>query len=210
MESEFLIAGLGNPGAAYAETRHNIGFMVADALAAELGIRFNKSQFNAEQGRKTGKQRLTLIKPMSFMNKSGMPVQNVSRFFDIAPTQIIVAHDDLDLPFGDVRLKKGGGHGGHNGLRSIIQTLGTGDFMRLRMGIGRPQFGDPADYVLGHFTPAEKAALDDFIRGGVAALEYLFAHGIAKAMTSINQRDKPSAARHPGASSLCYRPTCMC
>lgn len=194
MESEFLIAGLGNPGAAYAETRHNIGFMVADALAAELGIRFNKSQFNAEQGRKTGKQRLTLIKPMSFMNKSGMPVQNVSRFFDIAPVQIIVVHDDLDLPFGDVRLKKGGGHGGHNGLRSIIQTLGTGDFMRLRMGIGRPQFGDPADYVLGHFTPAEKAALDDFIRGGVAALEYLFAHGIAKAMTSINQRDKKTPA----------------
>lgn len=190
METEFLIAGLGNPGAAYAETRHNIGFMVADALADKFGVSFSKNKFNAEQCRTNGKPRLTLIKPMSFMNKSGMPVQNVSRFFDIAPGQIIVAHDDLDLPFGEVRLKQGGGHGGHNGLRSIIQTLGTNDFMRLRMGIGRPKFGDPADYVLGRFTPEEKAELDDFVQNGVAAIEDLFAHGIAKAMTKFNQRSR--------------------
>lgn len=188
METEFLIAGLGNPGAAYAETRHNIGFMAVDALADRFGVSFSKGKFNAEQCRTTGKPRLTLIKPLSFMNKSGMPVQNVSHFFDIAPSQIIVAHDDLDLPFGTVRLKQGGGHGGHNGLRSIIQTLGSGDFMRLRMGIGRPKFGDPADYVLGRFALEEKAELEDFIQNGVAALEYLFTHGIAKAMTQFNQR----------------------
>lgn len=190
MQTEFLIAGLGNPGATYAETRHNIGFMVADALADKCGISFSKGKFNAEQCRTTGKPRLTLIKPMSFMNKSGMPVQNVSRFFDIAPEQLIVIHDDLDLPFGVVKLKQGGGHGGHNGLRSIIQSLGTNVFMRLRMGIGRPQFGDPADYVLGRFTPNEKAELDDFVQNGVSALEYLFEHGISKAMTQFNQRDK--------------------
>lgn len=190
MNNEFLIAGLGNPGPAYADTRHNIGFMVADALADKFGAAFGKNKFNAEQCRTMGNPRLTIIKPMSFMNKSGMPVQNVSRFFDIEPGQLIVAHDDLDLPYGAVRLKQGGGHGGHNGLRSIIQSLGTGEFMRLRMGIGRPRFGDPADYVLGKFTPDEKAVLDEFVQNGVNALQFLFIHGIAKAMTRFNQRPK--------------------
>lgn len=190
MENEFLIAGLGNPGPTYAETRHNIGFMVADALADKLGVSFSKGKFNAEQSRNNGKPRLTLVKPMSFMNKSGMPVQNIARFFDIGPERLLVIHDDLDLPFGAVRLKQGGGHGGHNGLRDIIQCLGTNDFMRLRMGIGRPQHGDPADYVLGRFTPDEKAALDDFVKNGIEALEYLFDHGITKAMTRFNQKPK--------------------
>lgn len=192
MANEFLIAGLGNPGAAYADTRHNIGFMTADALADKYGIGFSKGKFNAEQGRGTGNPQLTLVKPLSFMNKSGMPVQNIARFFDIGPERLIVIHDDLDLPFGAVRLKQGGGHGGHNGLRSIIQCLGANDFMRLRMGIGRPQHGDPADYVLGRFTPDEKNQLDDFVRNGVDALAYLFEHGIAKAMTQFNQRPKIS------------------
>lgn len=193
MEAEILVAGLGNPGAEYAETRHNIGFMTVDALADKFGVSFAKGKFNVEQCRTSSKPRITLIKPMLFMNKSGMPVQNVAHFFNIAPAQLIVVHDDLDLPFGAVRLKEGGGHGGHNGLRSIIQCLGANEFMRLRMGIGRPQFGDPADYVLGRFSPAEKAELDDFIQTGVKALQYVFAHGIAKAMTQFNQKAQSSA-----------------
>ena len=190
METEFLIVGLGNPGAAYAETRHNIGFMVADALAGLKGVNFSKGKFNVEQCRTTAKPRLTLIKPLSFMNRSGIPVQNVSRFFDITPPQVVVVHDDLDLPFGVVRLKQDGGHGGHNGLRSIIQVLGTNNFMRLRMGIGRSTVDDPADYVLKRFTPEEKAELDDFIKNGVSVLEYLFVNGIAKGMTQFNQKVK--------------------
>lgn len=193
MANEFLIAGLGNPGLTYADTRHNIGFMVADALADKFSVSFSKGKFNAEQGRSTGKHRLTLIKPLLYMNQSGMPVQNTSRFFDIAPAQLIVVHDDLDLPFGAVRLKQGGGHGGHNGLRSIIKTLGTNDFMRLRMGIGRPQHGDPADYVLGRFTPEEKTMLDDFICNGVEAVACIFDYGIIKAMTRFNQRPKETS-----------------
>lgn len=193
MDSEFLIAGLGNPGAAYAETRHNMGFLVADALAHRLRINFSKGKYNCEQARANGSPRLTVIKPLSYMNKSGIPVQNVSRFYDIAPNRLVVIHDDLDLPWGTLRLKQGGGHGGHNGLRSIVQMLGTNEFMRLRMGIGRPAHGDPADYVLGRFSAIEKAELDDYLQNGADALEYLFKFGIAKAMTAFNQTPKPAA-----------------
>ncbi|MDY0164065.1 aminoacyl-tRNA hydrolase [Desulfobotulus sp.] len=153
-----LVAGLGNPGHRYAGTRHNAGFQVVEALSRVLSVPLDKNKFDAEFGRgRVGGRDVFLVRPQSYMNRSGIPVQKLSRFFDIEMSNIIVVYDDIDLPFGRIRIREKGGHGGHNGIRSLIEHLGGHDFPRVRIGIGRPEGEkDVADYVLSGFSVAEK------------------------------------------------------
>jgi PTH1 family peptidyl-tRNA hydrolase len=166
-DGPWLVVGLGNPGPGYAGNRHNAGAMVLDVLAAELRERFGRHRSGAEvaevrlppSGGRPG-PRLVLAKPTSYMNVSGGPVSGLANFFRIPADHLLVVHDELDLPFGELRLKRGGGEGGHNGLRSISQSVGTKDYCRLRFGIGRPPGRmDAADYVLKDFSGAERKEL---------------------------------------------------
>ncbi|MHC1698406.1 MAG: aminoacyl-tRNA hydrolase [Geobacteraceae bacterium] len=185
-----LIVGLGNPGARYQWTRHNAGFMVLDRLSHLSGIPVTKKSSSGLSGEGFWLgQRLILLKPQTFMNLSGRSVAEVARFHKIPCEDIIVVHDDLDISFGRVRLKKGGGHGGHNGLRSIIADFGTRDFVRLRVGIGRPVRGDVVDYVLNPFSTTEMKDLAAVVDGAVEILESLFLDGIEKTMSLNNNRD---------------------
>jgi len=185
-----LIVGLGNPGPKYQRTRHNAGFLVLDRLAQRAAIPVTRKSFAglAGEGEYRG-QRLLLLKPQTFMNLSGRSVAEALRFHKLSPDDLIVIHDDLDIPFGRIKLKAGGGHGGHNGLRSLLQELGGGAFTRVRLGIGRPLHGDAADYVLTGFSAAEQAELPQVVDGAVAALEMLLAEGLPKAMSLCNNRD---------------------
>ena len=188
----FLVVGLGNPGPRYASTRHNFGFMAVDALAERLGILIWREKFSGlmSSGR-SDVQPITLLKPQTFMNLSGESVQPASAFLHVPPSAILVVHDELDLPFGEFRLKSGGGHGGHNGLRSLIASLATVDFVRLRLGIGRPDAsfrGDVADYVLSSFAAPEQAQLGALRGAAAQALEMVMADGVRKAMNVINQK----------------------
>ena len=161
-----LIAGLGNPTSRYEKTRHNAGFWFLDELANGYGARFKpESRFGGELARieRPGLD-LWLLKPMTYMNRSGGPIRLVSQYFKIPLTEILVVHDELDLSPGDVRLKKAGGHGGHNGLRDIISVLGTPDFLRLRLGIGHPgEKSQVVDYVLGEPGKAERDQINQAI-----------------------------------------------
>jgi peptidyl-tRNA hydrolase, PTH1 family len=185
-----IIAGLGNPGPDYLWTRHNAGFMVLDRLSASTGIPVTQRKFSSfcGEGNWTGK-RLLLLKPQTFMNVSGRAVAEALRFHKATPAHLVVVHDDLDIPFGQVKLKPGGGHGGHNGLRSIAAELGTGDFLRVRVGIGRPPRGDSVSYVLGKFSQEEAGSLADVLDGGVDLLELLLREGAPKAMSIFNSRN---------------------
>ena len=161
-----LVVGLGNPGPKYEGTRHNAGFWLADRLAERLGAAFRPARRfpldACEAGTRAG--RVRLVKPTTYMNRSGQAVGAITEYFRIAPAAILVAHDDLDLPPGAVRLKEGGGHGGHNGLRDVAAHLGTRDFARVRLGIGRPGPGrDPIDYVLERPRAEERRLIDDAI-----------------------------------------------
>jgi PTH1 family peptidyl-tRNA hydrolase len=183
-----LVVGLGNPEKKYARNRHNVGFMCVDALASDLGAPEWRDKW---KGRTTKAGDVTLLEPMTFMNLSGESVQPAAAFLKAAPTDILVVHDELDLPFGDVRLKMGGGHAGHNGLRSIIECLGSPDFARLRVGIGRPPAGfrgDVADWVLSNFDPVETAELPDVLDRGKAAIRRVLKDGIVPAMNVTNTR----------------------
>ena len=158
-----LIVGLGNPGERHAETRHNAGFLFVGALADRFGVVLRaESRFKADLVRYDGAaHRVWLLKPQTFMNVSGDAVAPFARYYKIAPSNILVAHDELDLPVGTVRLKQGGGHGGHNGLRDIAQKLGTNEFVRLRIGIGHPgNSDDVTDYVLRRASAADQAQID--------------------------------------------------
>jgi PTH1 family peptidyl-tRNA hydrolase len=157
----WLVVGLGNPGSDYAGNRHNVGFMVADVLAARDGDRFKASKNRAVvlQTRLAG-QRVVLAKPNSYMNESGGPVAGLASFFDVAVPRIIVIHDELDLDYGTLRVKRGGGDNGHNGLRSITKSVASKQYLRVRFGIGRPPGRqDPADFVLSNFSAAERKDL---------------------------------------------------
>ncbi|HWL87931.1 MAG TPA: aminoacyl-tRNA hydrolase, partial [Polyangiaceae bacterium] len=154
-----LVVGLGNPGKKYEENRHNVGFIAADEIHRQGSFPEWREKFSAFYAKGDHN---ALLKPQTFMNLSGDSVQPCAAFLKIEPSSIVIVHDELDLPFGDVRLKFGGGHAGHNGLRSIIQRLGTPDFARVRVGIGRPPAtfrGDVADFVLTNFDPVEHAEL---------------------------------------------------
>jgi PTH1 family peptidyl-tRNA hydrolase len=184
----WLIAGLGNPGPAYAANRHNVGFMTADVLAARAGARFKAGKFRAlaAEGRLAG-QSVTIIKPLEFMNESGGPVTRISGFYRLGPEQLVVIHDELDLPFGTVRLKLGGGDNGHNGLRSVTTRLGTRDYYRARIGIGRPPGRmDPAAFVLRDFSAAERKELPLVLERAADAVEMLLADGLAAAQNAFH------------------------
>src|SRR5690606_4640249 len=184
-----LVVGLGNPGAEYERTRHNVGFMVADALAERVGGRFTvhkKSGADLIQARLDGRQVL-LAKPRTYMNLSGRPVAALAKFFSVPPTEVVVVHDELDLPFGAVRLKRGGGEGGHNGLRSVSSALTTKDYLRVRIGIGRPPGRqDPADFVLKPFSSVERKEVPVIVEQAADAVELLLRVGLEAAQNQVH------------------------
>jgi peptidyl-tRNA hydrolase, PTH1 family len=186
----WLVVGLGNPGREYAGNRHNVGFEIVAELAARAKAPPLREKFGAELGEATIRgEKVLLCKPMEFMNVSGQPVARVAGFWKIAPEQIVVVHDDLDLPFGRLKLGAGGGHGGNNGVRSLIADLGTADFLRVRFGIGRPPAGrDGADYVLSDFSRAEQKELPDRRIEAADAVEEIIAKGLTAAMNRFNTK----------------------
>ncbi len=187
-ESVQLVVGLGNPGAGHLEDRHNVGFWLVDTLAARLKTEMrSESRYKGELGRAASG--LRLLKPTTFMNLSGESVAPCATYFRIAPPQVLVVHDELDLPVGSVRLKRGGGHGGHNGLRSIEQMLGTQDYLRIRLGIGHPGVGrDVASYVLSRPPVAEREAIEAAITAVLDNFETIINGGFNRAMNTLNQR----------------------
>jgi PTH1 family peptidyl-tRNA hydrolase len=185
----FLVVGLGNPGPKYEGNRHNVGFMVLDRLGAKLGAGPYREKFKGHFTKASlGADDMVLLKPGTFMNVSGESVQPAALFFRVPVERILVVHDELDLPFGTLRLKVGGGTAGHNGLKSLQQRLGDPGFVRLRFGIGRPPAGSPVSYVLGDFSAIERAELPDLLDRAADGLEAVAKLGIAAAMNSFNQR----------------------
>lgn len=186
----WLLVGLGNPGSKYEGTRHNVGFRVIDALAADAGAPPLRGKLGAEVGEaRVGSERILLCKPMEFMNTSGQAVTRVAQFWKIQPARTVVVHDDLDLPFGRLKLGAGGGHGGHNGLRSIIAEWGTAEFLRVRCGIGRPPVGhDAASYVLQDFNTTERRELGDWCARAADATRAIVTDGLTVAMNRFNTK----------------------
>jgi peptidyl-tRNA hydrolase, PTH1 family len=184
-----VVLGLGNPGPTYAGNRHNLGYLVVDLLAERIGGRFSKGargRADVVEGRLCGR-RVVLAKPRSYMNESGGPAAAVLTFYKVPPERLVVVHDDLDLPFGAIRLKLGGGHGGHNGLRSLDRSLGTKEYLRVRIGIGRPPGRqDPADYVLRDFSPPERRELPLEIDRAADAVEALMTAGLGAAQNAFH------------------------
>jgi PTH1 family peptidyl-tRNA hydrolase len=185
-----LIVGLGNPGPKYLWTRHNVGFMVIDRLSSLSGISVSRKNFSGLSGEGSyAGSRLLLLKPQTFMNLSGRSVAEVVRFHKLSLQDLVVIHDDLDVPFGRLKLKEGGGHAGHNGLRSLVQELGGNDFIRLRIGIGRPVHGDVVNYVLTNFSADEMPDLPAILDGATDGLDLLLREGLARAMSQFNNKD---------------------
>ena len=184
---DLLIAGLGNPGARYERDRHNVGWMVVDELALRHGASF-KSKFNGRLSEmRAGESRVALVKPETYMNESGRSISAAARFFKTAPEDVLVVHDDVDLEVGRLQARLGGGLAGHNGLRSIAQALGTPEFLRLRIGVGRPGRGDPrdvADYVLAPFEPHEDR--DGIVARAADAVETLLSYGLDATQQRFN------------------------
>lgn len=185
-----LMAGLGNPGKEYSQTRHNIGFMVIDAFASQIGHELNRQQFDAAYTRARYKGRgLFLVKPMSFMNRSGIPLQRLASYYKIDMGDIVVVHDDMDLDFGQVKIVQGRGHGGHNGIRSIIDAFGRKECIRVRVGVGHPGVSkNVTGHVLGKFSPDEQSELEPLIKTASDACAAILLDGVVKAMNKINSR----------------------
>jgi len=183
-----LLVGLGNPGREYAGTRHNVGFVVINRMAEELGIRAHKSAHAALIGEgRLGGDRIVLAQPQTFMNRSGQAVQALMRAYCLEPADILVICDDLDIPLGRLRLRSRGGDGGHRGLRSIIDSIGTNEFARLRMGVGRPlSKEDTIDYVLTSFDDNEQSLLREEIEAAVAGIRQWLFEGVERAMNRVN------------------------
>jgi peptidyl-tRNA hydrolase, PTH1 family len=207
----WLVVGLGNPGAKYARNRHNIGFQVVDGLVAKHGLpawKSGKLGGDTTAGVVTterGRERCVLVKPMEYMNLSGFAVQRTADFHSVEPAAILVVHDEIDLELGMVRLKSGGGHGGHNGLRSIMEQLGGGGFARLRMGVGRDPRVPPgadkqavASWVLSDFPRDQAGVVTAMIQAGCEDIETVLARGIGPAMNQHNARPKLSS---PGSAA---------
>lgn len=187
-EGRLLLVGLGNPGNKYEGTRHNIGFALARDLASVGRITLGASKFDALCGTGTlwGRQVVILL-PQTFMNLSGHSVVKAAKFYDIGVQNIIVAHDEIEIAPGTVRLKRGGGHAGHNGLRSIDQQLASKDYVRVRLGVGRPpEQGDVSNWVLGRFSKADEAAVDQLMSRGVEAVERLILEGLIPAQNAVH------------------------
>jgi PTH1 family peptidyl-tRNA hydrolase len=188
-----LVVGLGNPGREYANTRHNAGFWFVDALAANKGAHFGTEPKFASDVARSGE--LRLAKPGTFMNLSGRAVSALARFFDIAPQEILVVHDELDLKPGEARMKLAGGHAGHNGLRDIQAQLGSPEFWRLRIGIGHPRDSEltaqeVADYVLAPPRADERAAIEEAVAGAIAAWPAIAAGDMERAMMALHTKNK--------------------
>lgn len=185
-----LIVGLGNPGARYANTRHNVGWMALEAFAREHGVSIDRNGYQGVYGemrwRETG-DKVILLKPLTFMNLSGRSLAPAAHFYKVDPADILVVYDDLDLPPGKLRMREKGSAGGHNGMKSIIQELGTGDFPRLRIGIGRPAPGwEVVDWVLASFNADDAASLAQTLPRAVQAMEAFLTEGALKAMAKFN------------------------
>ncbi|WP_433531399.1 aminoacyl-tRNA hydrolase [Micromonospora sp. CA-263727] len=179
----WLVVGLGNPGREYAANRHNVGFMVGDLLAGRLGARFGRHRravAEVAEGRLGfGGPRLVLVKPLTYMNLSGGPVASLAQFYKVSPDRVIAVHDELDIGYGQLRVKCGGGEGGHNGLRSMSKSLGTKDYVRVRFGVGRPPGRqDPADYVLSDFGSVERKELDFLVDRAADVVESVVTRGV--------------------------------
>ena len=189
MADPLLVVGLGNPGPQYAKTRHNLGFMVADLLAARMGGQFKvhkRSGAEIVTGRLAHRP-VVLAKPRTYMNESGRQVGPLAKFYSVMPTDIIVIHDELDIDFGRIRLKSGGGVAGHNGLRSVGSALGSNDFQRVRIGIGRPPGRmEGAAFVLGTFTSAEWKEVPTICEQAADATELLIAAGLEPAQNTVH------------------------
>ena len=203
-----LIVALGNPGPLYAQTRHNIGWQVADEVARQQGATWQKSK-DAEQAefRVVG-EKVVLLRPLTFMNASGKAVLPVMQFYKLNPEALLVIQDDLDSPFGLLRLRVGGRHGGQNGVRDIIRVLGSEHFARLKLGISRPPRGrDPADWVLSKWADAERGTLDELVRLGTAAALTWITAGLSAAQAVYNSTDlRPKPAPEAAAPEAAIPP----
>lgn len=189
----WLIAGLGNPGSKYSGTRHNAGFLVLDRFLLRHGAGIAGARFDAQVGElQLGDDRILLLKPQTWMNESGRSLGAALRYYKAQPEQLLVIHDEVDLPFGMLRLKAGGGAGGHNGLKSTTQHIGSPDYLRLRFGIGRGPGtrvgGDLTPHVLGRFSGTEQARLDDLLDDAVDGLDAVIQRGIIEAMNGFNRK----------------------
>lgn len=185
----WMIAGLGNPGIQYALTRHNVGFMAVDLLLRSVGGPHESTAEKALVAKfKWEEESIFVVKPQGFMNRSGESVQPLMNFYKIPQEQIIVVHDDIDQPFGSIKIQKNRGHGGHNGIRDITEKLGSPDYLRLKIGVGRPTHPEHAvaDYVLSKFSADEMQKLPDYLNKACDAIEAIVFEGYAKAATQIN------------------------
>lgn len=188
----WLVVGLGNPGPTYSGTRHNIGYLVNDELASRMGGGFRRhksGRADVVEGRlRPGGPRVVLARPHTYMNESGGPVSALAKFYKVTPDHIIAIHDELDIDFGTLRIKLGGGDNGHNGLKSMRASLGTGDFHRVRAGIGRPPGRQaPADFVLSNYSSSERKELPFQIGDAADAIECLIDHGLAETQQRFNR-----------------------
>jgi len=184
-----VVLGLGNPGKKYERSRHNLGFLVVDRVASENQITVKKIKHDSLIGDwRTDGEKILLVKPQTYMNHSGVAVKQLFRYFPITVTDLVVIHDDLDLPFGRIRIRPGGGAGGHRGMLSILETLGEEGFFRVRVGIGRPPPGaDPVGYVLEPFSPAERSGLEGVISRAADAVVCLLKESPQRAMEKFNR-----------------------
>ena len=186
---EWLLVCLGNPGKEYANTRHNIGFLAADALEKRTGVKFNKLKYRALTGEVTlGGQRVLVVKPQTYMNLSGEAVKLAGGFYKIPPERILVLYDDVSLPLGKLRIRGSGSAGGHNGIKNIIAHLGTDAFPRIKVGVGAPEGADRdlVDWVIGNFTQSQRKVVDEAIGKALDAAECVIEHGVSEAQNRFN------------------------
>jgi peptidyl-tRNA hydrolase, PTH1 family len=198
-----LVCGLGNPGARYARTRHNAGFMAVEAFGSPLSASFGE-RWQARTARVSpGGEDVLLLEPLTFMNRSGLAVVAAARFFRIEPIDVLVVHDDVDLPPGRVQVKLGGGDGGHKGIRSIIEQLGTREFPRIRVGVGRPEGAEPdmVDHVLSPFSAEELLVFDEALKQAVEGIRDWVVGGVPMAQNRVNRRVRPVKPSCPGDES---------
>ena len=186
----WLVVGLGNPGSTYATTRHNVGYLVTDVLAARMGGKFKKHASGGAdvvEGRLAG-ERAVLGRSRGYMNESGGPVSSLMKYFDVDAEHLVVIHDELDIDFGQLRVKRGGGDNGHNGLKSIRQSIGTGDFFRVRVGIGRPPGRQEVhDFVLKPYSSTERKDLGVYVEEAADAVESLLTRGLSETQSAFNR-----------------------
>ena len=188
----FVITGLGNPGEEYAGTRHNVGFMVINLLARRWQIEIHKKKFNSRVGSGLIKgKEVILQKPATFMNNSGLAVRQLTDFYKLEPKDVLIIYDDMDLKIGQLRIRTKGSAGGHKGLASVIEHLGTDGIARLRIGIGSPPIGiDAVDYVLSRFTKQQQEIIEGAIQKAADAVEYILEYGYSKAMDKFNRNEQ--------------------